>query len=85
MASISGTLYLGVTNNLRRRVYEHKNKLFEGFSKKYNCIKLIYFEEYRNINDTIKREKQIKNWNRNKKESLIKKLNPSWIDLSNDW
>lgn len=84
VASPSGTLYLGVTNNLIRRVYEHKNKLIKGFSKKYDCTKLIYFEQFDDIETAISREKQIKNWRREKKEFLIKKFNPSWKDLYQD-
>lgn len=81
IASESGTLYMGVTNNLIRSIYEHKQKLIDGFSKKYDCIKLVYFEQYTNIELAIKREKQIKNWRREKKEFLIRKFNPSWKDL----
>jgi putative endonuclease len=85
MASISGTLYIGVTNNLEKRTYEHKHKLIEGFSKKYDCDKLIYYEYYSDINTAIAREKQLKRWGRNKKEQLIKKLNPHWDDLSEEF
>jgi len=74
-------LYIGVTNNLIRRVYEHKNKLTPGFSEKYNIHKLVYFEHFENINDAIKREKQLKKWNRDWKEELINKTNPEWNDL----
>ena len=81
LASESGTLYIGVTNNLQRRVYEHKEGLIPGFTQKYGCKKLVYFEEYPEIQDAIRREKQLKNWNRNKKESLIKTLNPHWQDF----
>lgn len=82
LSSYSGVLYIGVTNNLQRRVYEHKQELIDGFSKKYKCKKLVYFEEYKDINQTIAREKQLKNWNRKKKELLIKKLNPDFKNLS---
>lgn len=82
MSSFSRVLYIGVTNNLQRRVYEHKQELIEGFSKKYKCNKLIYFEEYKDVNQAIVREKQLKNWNRKKKELFIKKLNPDFKDLS---
>ena len=82
MASESGTLYLGVTNNLERRVCEHKSDLIEGFSKKYQCHRLVYFEEYEKIDQAIEREKQVKKWNRSKKESLINRINPGWKDLS---
>ncbi len=85
MASESGTLYTGMTNDLARRNYEHKNNLVEGFSKKYKCHKLIYFEETNNVEEAIKREKQIKNWSRKKKESLIQTKNPTWRDLSDDF
>ena len=77
------TLYVGVTNNLVRRIYEHKNKLVEGFTKKYNLNKLIYFETYSEIKDAIKREKQLKNWHRDWKIKLIESINPNWDDLSN--
>ncbi|MCB9211115.1 MAG: GIY-YIG nuclease family protein [Ignavibacteriales bacterium] len=76
------TLYIGVTNNLQRRIYEHKNQLIEGFSKKYNLNKLVYYEIYSEINDAIKREKQLKNWHREWKINLIESLNPNWDDLS---
>ena len=81
LASNSGTLYTGVTSNIVKRVYEHKNDLVEGFTQKYQCHKLIYFERYNNIDQAILREKQIKNWRREKKENLIKKFNPIWKDL----
>jgi len=82
ISSFSGVLYIGVTNNLQRRIYEHKQELIEGFSKKYKCKKLVYFEEYKDIKQAISREKQLKNWNRKKKELLIKKFNPEFKDLS---
>ena len=85
IASTSGTLYIGVTNDLYRRVYQHKNNLIEGFTKKYKCHKLIYFEDTSDVESAILREKQLKNWNRAKKEFLIKTKNPSWRDLSLDW
>ncbi len=85
MASNSGTLYTGVTNNLVQRVYQHKNDLLEGFSKKYQCHKLVYFEECPDVLSAIAREKQIKNWRREKKERLIRNMNPSWRDLSDGW
>ncbi len=82
MASQTGTLYLGVTNNLEKRTYEHKHDLIPGFSQKYQCHRLIYFEEYSGINQAIEREKQLKSWNRNKKEVLIRRSNPHWNDLT---
>jgi putative endonuclease len=83
MTSLSGVLYVGITNNLIRRVYEHKNGLIEGFTKKYKCHLLVYFEESNDVKSVIEREKQIKNWNRSKKENLINRFNPEWKDLSN--
>jgi putative endonuclease len=74
-------LYIGVTNNLKRRIYEHKNKSVPGFTQKYNINKLIYFEHFDNINDAIVREKQLKKWNRKWKEELINKVNSDWEDL----
>lgn len=85
MASSSGTLYIGVTNNLIKRVYQHKNDLIEGFTKKYQCHKLIYFEVTSDVYSAIAREKQLKNWNRQKKEFLIKQQNPHWEDLNIDF
>jgi putative endonuclease len=82
MASTSGTLYIGVTNNILRRVCEHQEELMEGFTKKYHCKKLVYLESFFDITTAIAREKQLKNWNRNKKINLIKKINPTWKDLS---
>jgi len=81
MASGSGTLYIGVTNDLIRRVYEHKEKIIEGFTKKYFCTKLVYYEHFSDINSAITREKEIKKWRREKKENLIKGINPHWNDL----
>ena len=77
-------LYTGVTNNLQRRVYEHKNKLVKGFTKKYNVIKLVFYEVCDDIESAILREKQIKGWLRVKKIALIESMNPEWRDLSLD-
>jgi putative endonuclease len=85
LTSPSGTLYTGLTNNLERRVYQHKNKLVDGFTKKYNVTRLVYFETFHDVRDAIAREKQIKSWRRSKKIDLIKSLNPKWQDLSEDW
>ena len=79
------TLYIGVTNNIERRVYEHKNGLIEGFSKKYKLKKLIYYEEFKYINDALMREKQLKNWHREWKLNLIKDMNPDFNDLAEEW
>ncbi len=75
------TLYIGVTNNLVRRVYEHKHKLVDGFTKRYNLIILVYYEVFDNIENAIIREKQLKAGSRQKKIDLINSLNPSWNDL----
>ncbi len=85
MASGSRTLYTGVTNELRRRVYEHKHKLVEGFTSKYNITRLVYFEVTADVRAAITREKQIKGWLRRKKVALIESLNPNWDDLSAGW
>ena len=76
------TLYLGVTSNLIRRVQEHKNKYYpKSFTAKYNLTYLIFYELFSHIEDAIAREKQVKKWNRNKKEQLISTTNPNWVDL----
>jgi putative endonuclease len=80
-----GVLYAGVTNNLERRMYEHKNKLIPGFASKYSLKKLVYFEETIDVNAAITREKQIKGWLRKKKIALIESMNPEWKDLTEDW
>lgn len=85
LASISGTLYIGVTNDLERRLSEHAQGLLEGFTKKYSCNRLVYYELFSEIRDAIAREKQLKKWNRSKKEHLIQTLNPQWNDLSKEW
>ena len=77
----NGTLYIGVTSNLVKRVYEHKNNIIEGFSKKYNIHKLVYYEITNDIENAIRREKQLKKWNRKWKMNLIENSNPEWIDL----
>ena len=71
-------LYTGVTNNLERRIYEHKNKIIKGFTSKYNVNKLVYFEETKDVNEAIAREKEIKGWRRSKKVALIERVNPAW-------
>ena len=81
MASPSGTLYTGVTNSLKRRVAEHKEGKIKGFSQKYDCKKLIYYEHYKYIYNAIEREKELKKWRREKKQDLIKSINPHWNDL----
>jgi putative endonuclease len=78
-------LYTGVTNNLERRIYEHKNKLVPGFTEKYNVTKLVYFDSSSDVKAAIAREKQIKGWTRQKKIDLIESMNPEWKDLTGDW
>jgi len=82
MASPSGTLYVGMTNSLIRRVDQHKRGEIDGFSKEHGCKKLVYYEIGRDVRVVIAREKQIKNWRRDKKEFLIRQINPHWNDLS---
>jgi putative endonuclease len=78
-------MYIGMTNNLERRLYEHKNKLVDGFTKKYNVTKLVYYEHGNDVNAAIAREKEIKKWRREKKNNLVKTMNPEWKDLSLEW
>ncbi|MBE7468380.1 MAG: GIY-YIG nuclease family protein [Anaerolineae bacterium] len=78
-------IYVGVTNNLERRLYEHKHKLVQGFTARYNINKLVYFEETPDINAAILREKEIKKWRREKKNNLVMSMNPEWQDLSERW
>jgi putative endonuclease len=85
VASRSLTLYIGMTGNLQKRVFEHKIKLFEGFSATYNCNRLVWFERFYDPSNAIAREKQLKGWTRAKKIVLITKSNPAWIDLSEEW
>ena len=81
----SGTLYVGMTNDLERRLYEHKNKLVPGFASKYNITQLAYFEQTSDVAFVVTREKQIKGWRRSKKVALIETDNPEWKDLSLGW
>lgn len=85
MTNRSGTLYVGMTNNLERRVYEHKHKLVPGFTSKYRIDRLVYYETFTNPSDAIAAEKRIKGWVRAKKVALIESLNPAWKDLSEAW
>ena len=75
-------MYIGLTNDIRRRLREHKEEKIDGFTKKYHVHKLVYFEEYSEINDAIAREKQLKSWKRDKKNRLVETKNSNWIDLS---
>ncbi len=79
------SIYIGVTNDLKRRVLEHKNHLNDGFSAKYNCVNLVYFEKFNDIETAINREKQLKTWKREWKNELIKKSNLKFFDLAIDW
>ncbi|MCZ6842443.1 MAG: GIY-YIG nuclease family protein [SAR324 cluster bacterium] len=85
MTNKSGTLYTGITNNLLRRILDHKQKLLPGFTAKYSITKLVYYEETSDVRAAITREKQIKGWLRKKKIALIEAGNPLWKDLSLDW
>jgi len=78
-------MYVGVTNNLERRLYEHKNKLVDGFTKKYNVNKLVYYDNTTDVKSAIEREKQIKGWVRKRKNELVETMNPNWNDLSVQW
>jgi putative endonuclease len=85
MTNHSGTLYAGVTNDLKRRVYQHKQKLIPGFTAQYNITRLVFFEATTDVRAAIAREKQIKGWLRAKKVALIESGNPGWKDLAADW
>ena len=85
LASRSGTLYIGVTNDLARRTYEHKHGLLPGFTSKYKIHRLVYVEEFDRADDAIAREKQLKGWSRKRKIALIESLNPTMKDLSVQW
>jgi putative endonuclease len=78
-------MYVGVTKDLMRRLYEHKNKLIPGFTSKYNVHKLVYFEETEDVLAALEREKEIKKWRTEKKNNLVEKKNPGWRDLSSEW
>lgn len=78
-------LYIGVTSDIVRRIYEHKEKLVEGFTQKYNVDKLVYYEQTNEVMTAIEREKQLKKWSRKKKEWLIEQSNPHWTDLSEEF
>ena len=78
-------MYIGVTNNLERRLYEHKQELVEGFTKRYHVHKLVYYEQTSDIRSAIQREKELKGWLRAKKNALVETMNPTWRDLSENW
>ena len=81
----NNVLYIGVTSNLEKRVYQHKVKAFKGFTEKYNCNKLVYFEVFTDIKQAIEREKQLKKGNRKRKNDLVNSTNPEWLDISDGW
>jgi putative endonuclease len=85
MTNPSKTLYTGMTNNLQRRVEEHKQKLLPGFTPKYNITRLAYFEVFEDVRNAIDREKKIKSWSRAKRVALIESKNPNWDDLTREW
>lgn len=85
VASKSRVLYIGMTNSLERRIFEHKNDLISGFSKKYRCHRLVHYESFDEVLKAIDREKQLKRWNRAKKVCLIEHGNPTWEDLAAEW
>ncbi len=78
-------MYIGVTNDLQRRLYEHRHQMADGFTERYNVHKLVYFEQTGDIRAAIAREKQLKGWSREKKNALVASANPTWRDLSEDW
>lgn len=81
----NSVLYIGVTTNLIRRVWQHKNRAFRGFTARYHCHKLVYYEPYGHIMEAIRREKQLKAGNRRRKNRLVDRFNPEWKDLSEGW
>jgi putative endonuclease len=85
LSNRSRRLYVGVTNDLRRRVWQHRMKEADSFTRDYNITMLVYFEEFGRADDAIAREKQLKNWRRDKKVWLIERENPNWLDLAHDW
>ena len=85
VASAARVLYIGITSNLRKRVWQHKNGVFEGFTSKFRSCRLVYWESYDRVENAIDREKQLKRWRREKKVFLIEKQNRDWHDLSDGW
>ena len=81
----NSTVYIGVTNDLMRRLWEHRNDRIEGFTKTYHVHKLVYYESFSDVRDAIAREKQLKGWRRARKNELIESVNPAWEDLAGDW
>jgi putative endonuclease len=85
MASRSHTLYIGITGDLQKRVFQHKWKEHGGFTARYNCDRLVWFERHQDVQAAIAREKELKGWRRSKKIALIESVNPTWTDLSRNW
>ena len=85
MGSLSGTLYVGVSGNLHRRVFQHKFHVLEGFTSKYDVDRLLYWESFDDVHNAIAREKQLKGWSRAKKVALFERRNPQWKDLAAEW
>lgn len=85
LSSRSGTLYVGITGYFEDRIHQHKYDSIEGFTKKYQCHRLVYYESYQDVQVAISREKQVKRWRREKKIALIEKMNPRWQDLAENW
>ena len=81
----NSTVYIGVTSDLMRRLWEHRNDVIEGFTKRYHVHKLVYYETFQDVQEAIAREKQLKRWRRAKKNALIESVNPAWEDLAGDW
>ncbi len=85
MGSLSGTLYIGVTGNLHKRVFDHNSHKCEGFTSRYEVVRLLYWESYDDVHKAIGREKQLKGWRRERKIALFRSSNPHWFDLAKDW
>jgi putative endonuclease len=85
VCSLSGTLYIGMTNSIYRRALQHKSGEIEGFASKYHCDRLVYYESFNDVHNAIAREKQLKGWSRAKKIALIESTNPRWEDLAEKW
>jgi len=85
LGSLSGTLYVGITSRPERRMWQHKQRVTDGFTSKYDVDRLLYWESFDDVRNAIEREKQLKGWRREKKIALIRSMNPHWEDLSKDW
>jgi putative endonuclease len=85
LANVSRTLYIGFTNDIQKRIWQHRQKQSDSFTRDYNITMLVYLEQFERADDAITREKQLKNWRRDKKVWLIERENPNWIDLAHDW